>query len=377
MSYPLPLPEPLRAAVRPGTRVLLGLSGGLDSAMALAALQALGCTVLCVTFRNFAQEDPLGAAADPGQEAPQLARAQGAEHFFDDLREEFHEQVISPFVTEYLAARTPNPCVVCNAAVRFPALVRLADEHGCQMVATGHYARIGASAAGAAVLLRGHDPAKDQSYFLHRIDSGLFERIVFPLGWYRKAEVREGAVRLGLPVAGQAESQEVCFLPDDDRSRLFPAGPVGLVQGGDIVDRRGRVLGRHRGLVHYTVGQRRGLKVAAAEPLYVLELEAAAGRLVVGTRDQLRTERVIADRFQRAVTDFPEAGLPAGEVTARIRHRHRGVRVRSWRLVDQRIEVEFAEAAVGVAPGQALVLYQGDVVLGGGRILASSAAERV
>ena len=372
MSFPLPLTEWLRAAARPGTRVLLGLSGGVDSAMALAVLQALECKVLCVTFRNFAQDEPGSTTARDGQDARELARSLGAEHFVHDLSGEFTSGVISPFVAEYLAARTPNPCVTCNAEVRFPALIRLAAEHGCTLAATGHYARIGKDESGRPVLMRGVDLEKDQSYFLHRIDPVHFGSLVFPLGWFRKPEVRQAAARLKLPLAEKAESQEICFLPDDDRSHLFPAAEAALVGPGDIVDGQGHVLGRHRGLIHYTVGQRRGLGIAASEPLYVLELNANTSRLVVGTRSELHKTCVRTDRFHKAVSDFPDNGPGLENVVARIRHRHRGVRVESWRLDGGCLDVGLAEPAAGVAPGQSLVLYRGDMVLGGGRILAAA-----
>jgi len=381
MAFPLPIPPALRAGVPPGARVLVALSGGVDSAVALALLAELGCEVEAVTFRNFCHAEPPGdgAAVDRAccsleaiEEARRVARQCGARHRVTDVAELFRAQVIAPFVAEYASGRTPNPCLACNARVRFPELVRLADRDGCDLVATGHYARVERGPDGAARLLRGRDPRKDQAYFLYGVGRALLPRVVFPLGWYRKEEVRAAAAALGLPVAGRPESQEICFVPGDDRRFLFADGPAAAA--GEIVDRAGRVLGRHRGLAHYTVGQRRGLGVAAPEPLYVLALEAATNRLVVGPEQALAVSAVACDRFVAAIDGLlPEGPPPApGAFVARIRHRHAGAPVARWRVEGERLAVELAAPASGVAPGQALVLYHDDLVLGGGRIRSAA-----
>lgn len=386
MTFPLPLPDPLRRALPPGTGVLLGLSGGVDSAVALAMLQALGCRVECVTFRNFCYADDADAATEQSccsleavEQARRLAVQAGAPHWVGDLVDPFRDRVITPFIDEYAQGRTPNPCLSCNESVRFPELVRLAARQGCAFAATGHYARIDGQ-GDAARLRRGLDPQKDQSYFLHRLDRSLLGRLVFPLGWYDKGQVREAARELDLPVAERRDSQEICFVPDDDRTFLFtqagrPEVAVAATTPGPIVDREGRVLGRHRGLAHYTVGQRKGLGVAAAEPLYVLALEPADNRLVVGPRSALEATRLVADRFTAQVPGFP-ARWPQGATgawaavrpVAQVRHRHAGTPVASWRLDGDRLEVELAEPVTGVAPGQGLALYDGDLVLAGARL---------
>jgi len=276
LTFPLPLAEDLRRRLPPGTRVLLGVSGGVDSAVALAVLTELGCEVACVTFKNFCYgeddrfTDRSCCSLDAIDAARRLAARFGAAHWVADVEPAFRDAVITPFIAEYRSGRTPNPCLLCNGDVRFPELVRLADRQGCDVAATGHYARI-AVEAGQARLMRGLDPDKDQAYFLHRIDRGLFPRLVFPLGWSTKPEVRAAARVLGIPVADKPDSQEICFVPGDDRSFLFAEG-AGTVPG-PIVDTAGRELGTHRGLVHYTVGQRRGLGVAAGAPLYVVALD--------------------------------------------------------------------------------------------------------
>jgi len=393
MSFPLPIPEDLRRALPPGTGVLLGISGGVDSAVTLALLRALECDVQCVTFKNFCYSDDdaftdksccsLEAIGDAGR----LARSYGVPHWVGDVEKPFRANVIDPFIQEYTRARTPNPCLDCNGIVRFPELVRLADRQGCAFAATGHYARI--SGAGEnSFLQRGVDPAKDQSYFLHRINRRLFPRLVFPLGGYVKTDVREAARQLGIRVADKRDSQEICFVPDGDRTFLFDQvsdGDARALAPGEIVDRSGRVRGRHRGLIHYTVGQRKGLGIAAPDPLYVLELDLAAARLVVGPKEELETLTVSGDEFVAAVDGLPDRwalgdplpGLPevAEEVVLSIRHRHAGAKVAAWTLKDGYIEVTLADPVDGAAPGQGLVLYAGDIVLGGARILGRQGRE--
>ncbi len=387
MTFPLPIPDPLRRALPPGTGVLLGISGGVDSAVTLALLRALDCDVQCVTFKNFcysnddAFTEKSCCSLDAIEDARRLALSFDAPHWVGDVEKPFRESVIEPFVEEYARARTPNPCLDCNGVVRFPELVRLAARQGCSFAATGHYARVEGGR-----LLRGLDPEKDQSYFLHRVDRHLFERLVFPLGWYVKDEVRRAARELGIRVADKRDSQEICFVPDGDRSFLFEqvtGGDNRALVPGDIVDRSGGVLGSHRGLIHYTVGQRKGLGIAAPDPLYVLELDLDSGHLVVGSKEELLTLTVTGDDFVPAVPDFPASwrrgeplpGIPGrdlGETVLGIRHRHGGARVGGWTLEGDRISVDLVEPVDGAAPGQGMVLYHGDMVLGGARIASGS-----
>ncbi len=390
MTFPLDIPAPVRRQLPPGTGVVLGISGGVDSAVTLALLAHLGCEVQCVTFKNicFAETDdqaPVTACCslDAITEARRQAARFGVPHWVADIEAPFRTRVIRPFIAEYAAGRTPNPCLYCNSTLRFPELVRLARRQGCAFAATGHYARLEPLPGGGSRLLKGVDEAKDQSYFLHRVDRNLWPQVVFPLGWYTKRQVRRAAAELGLAVAGKPDSQEICFVPDDDRSGLFgdlaTAGHPATVPG-EIVAADGRVLGRHRGLVHYTVGQRRGLGIAADRPLYVLALDLPHSRLIVGYREELARTVVGGDSFVAAVSGFPRRwsrgeALPDAEsprVTLRIRHRHRGAEVAGWVLDGDRLEVTLVEPVDGAAPGQGMVLYADDVVLGGARIRAAA-----
>jgi tRNA-specific 2-thiouridylase len=376
MGFPLTVHEQLAAAAGPGTDVLLGVSGGVDSSVALALLQHLGCNVHCITIKNFCTaQGRFGGDANRSccsfeaiDGARRLAARFDAKHWVSNAEDVFAERVIEPFVGEYLDGRTPNPCVLCNQSVRFPLLLHLADQLGCTSVATGHYARVEQGADGPR-LLRGVDRAKDQSYFLHGLDPASLGRCLFPLGWSTKPEVRAAAAALGLESAGRPDSQEICFVPDDDRGFLFADRAV---RGpGDIVDAAGRVLGRHEGLEKYTVGQRRGLGVAAPAPLYVLRLDAAANRLVVGAAADLAVDRIRCDGW-RGLAPLPADGPDDGIVwTAQLRHRHEGVPVAGWRRDGNAMSVELAVSAAAAAPGQFLVLYADERVMGGGRIIAT------
>lgn len=378
MPFPLVIHDDLRRAIAPGASVLLAISGGVDSAVSLAALCELGCDVQTVTFKNFcyAQHDDAPEKAccslDAIDEARALAARFEVRHRVHDVADRFRARVIEPFVAEYAAARTPNPCLACNSTVRFPELLRLADRQGCDLVATGHYARTAPGPDGTAWLRRGVDRDKDQSYFLSHVPRDVWSRVVFPLGWSRKPEVRAAARALGLRVAGRAESQEICFVPGGDRAGLFPDGALG--RPGPVVDTGGRVLGEHHGLGRYTVGQRRGLGIAHREPLYVLALELATNRLVVGTREETAVRSLHCDQVTVHDPDLCDHGRANGLV-AQVRHRHGGAAVAGWRRSDDRLQVDLAEPVRGAAPGQGLTLYAGDRVVACGRLVSAAEAE--
>ncbi len=391
MNFPLEIPAPVRRLLPPGTGVLLGISGGVDSAFTLALLSALECDVQCVTFKNVcfsetADDAPATACCslDAIEDARRQSHRFGAPHWVGNIEESFRTDIIEPFIAEYAAGRTPNPCLRCNSRLRFPELVRLAARQGCSFAATGHYARLAPvpDSPREVRLLQGVDPAKDQSYFLHRVERELWSRLVFPLGWYTKDQVRGAARELGLEVADKPDSQEICFVPDDDRTSLFAdlaAKGAPATEPGEIVNEQGEILGRHTGLIHYTVGQRRGLGIAAPFPLYVLALDLPRRRLVVGYREDLARKHLSGDDFIAAVADFPAQwssgqdllGMSAPEVILKIRHRHVGARVASWELEGDELRVALEEQVHAAAPGQGMVLYARDIVLGGARILGA------
>jgi tRNA-specific 2-thiouridylase len=340
------------------------MSGGVDSSLAAALLVGKGHEVVGLTMRLFCHEEAgherSCCSMDSIESARQTAAKLGIPHHVVDLRRDFRDRVIDNFIGEYRAGRTPNPCVECNRHVKFGALLERARALGCGRLATGHYVRI-VTRNGVRMLAQGVDERKDQSYFLWALGRRQLERAVFPLGGMAKAEVRRRARELGLAAAERPESQEICFSEGsyaDYLERRFPAEP------GDIVDREGRVLGRHRGIARYTVGQREGLGLALGRPLYVLEIDPAANRITVGEDRELLAGACLVE----GVNWVPER--PRGEVRClvRIRHRHPGAAARIKLLSKNRAEVRFDGPQRAVTPGQSAVFYRGGVVLGGGVI---------
>lgn len=338
--------------------VAVAFSGGVDSALAAHLLREQGFEVLAVHLR-------LTAAAEGARRAAQLAQALGLPFVEVDLRPEFEAWVVRQFVQSYARGLTPNPCVRCNAVIKFGMLWERVQTWGARYLATGHYVRRLPAPEGGFGLWRGRDRSKDQSYFLQRLPRDIFLRVLFPLGELTKEEVRRRFQALGLPAMDlPPESQEVCFIPPEGyREFLRRAG--GAATPGEIVDARGRYLGRHQGLIHYTVGQRRGLGVAAREPLYVLKLCPETNRVVVGPKAAL-----FAPGLRAGAPNWlwePPAG--EFEATAVIRYRHPGVRARIRQEADG-LTVVFAQPQAAVAPGQAVAFYEGDRLLGGAWIEA-------
>ncbi len=351
-----------------GTRVVVGLSGGVDSAVAALRLKERGCEVFGVTTRNFCLDDiPGGDRLDEhsccSQEAVaaarELASDLGFPHQVLDLAPLFAREVIDDFVREYGAGRTPNPCVRCNRFVRFPSLLDHARRLGASRVATGHYLRLVRHPRSGWHLARAIDQAKDQSYYLHGLSPEILASCVFPLGRSSKQEVREEARRHGLACADAPESQEICFVPGGDRSWLTGEGKG----PGEIVDSTGRVVGRHRGLPHYTVGQRRGLGLGGASPHYVTRIEAEENRIRIGGEDELLRRVLRCDRSW-----LRDPGEGADGLVARTRSRHAGRAVERIEFEGDRLTVILRDPDRAPAPGQSVVLYRDDVVVGGGRL---------
>jgi tRNA-specific 2-thiouridylase len=278
--------------------------------------------------------------------------------------------VLADFAAEHEAGRTPNPCARCNGEIKFGAFLRRADELGIDMVASGHYVRRAGDDATGWRLLRGLDPAKDQSYMLHMLGQRALARSLFPVGELPKAETRALAERFGLPVATKPDSQELCFAPSGDAGAYAREHLPHLVHEGDVVDPAGTVLGRHDGAFAFTIGQRRGTGVAVGERRYVIDVDQAANRVVVGPGELLERGGLVADRFSWIAGEPP--GIGPFEAEVRIRYRGDGVPCVAEALGHDRVRVEFRVAQRAVAPGQSAVLYRGDEVLGGGRIVEAT-----
>lgn len=350
-------------------RVLVAMSGGVDSSVAAALMVEAGHDVVGVTLKQWEGADgsmPLTGCCTVGdaEDARSAARVLGIPYYVLDHVEEFTREVVDRFGAEYLAGRTPNPCVECNRRVRFGALFDRMDRLGCDVLVTGHHARVDGE-PGQRRLLVGVDRAKDQSYVLHMLDQERLARILLPIGEMSKADVRAHAGRLGLRTARKPDSQDLCFVAGDYRDLLRERFP-GSDRAGDIVDADGTVIGSHHGTTDFTVGQRRGLGIARGEPLYVTGIDPVAGRVVVGQRDDLR-----ASGCRLEGVSWVSGAAPSDDrVDVKVRYRSHAVAARIEPDGDEWI-VHFDEPVEAVAPGQAGVLYRGDEVLGGGTIAAA------
>lgn len=347
--------------------MLVALSGGVDSSAAAALLVAQGHEVAGVSMRVHDFSDRARGrsccAPDDLEDARAVARHLGIPFYVANVEEEFGRRVVDRFVDDYLAGLTPNPCIACNTEVKFDWLLRRARALGARL-ATGHYARVEARGDRLA-LLAGADPAKDQSYFLHGLGQAELADLLFPVGHLPKAEVRDLAARTGLPTARKAESQEICFVTDGDAAGFVELRRPGAARPGEVVDGSGRVLGRHGGVHRFTVGQRRGLGVAAGAPAYVVRIDVEAARVVVGPAGEASVDRFVVEEVHWVSSFPPQPGKP---LRVRVRHRHEGEEGRVVPGPGRRAEVLLRAPVRGVAPGQAAVFYDGDEVVGGGRI---------
>ena len=339
----------------PRKRVFVAMSGGVDSSLAAALLKKAGYEVSGVYMQLWS-----------GMER-NTSDLEHTCHMLDiplhklNLETEFQSLVIDYFCEEYSLGCTPNPCIVCNQHIKFGLLLDRVLEMGADYLATGHYTRIERLPNGYR-LLKAVDITKDQSYFLYALGQRELQHLLFPLGNLDKVEVRKLAAKLGLPTANRHESQDICFIPDNDY-RSFIAKHISL-QSGDIVDTEGRVLGGHDGLAQYTVGQRQGLGLTSNKRLYVLKLDTADNRLVVGTKDQLLSNTLFASKLSWVSGEAPKQPI---SIMAKIRYRSPEVAAR-LHLRHGVAEVNFHQPQPAITPGQAIVFYQGDAVLGGGII---------
>lgn len=370
--YMIPFPAYVgRVVAQTRTRVVVGMSGGVDSSAAAALLLGQGYEVIGVTLKLWPQ-DCVNRAEDKccGPQAVMDARAVchrlNIPYYLVDEAGEFQRLVIQYFADEYKAGRTPNPCVMCNEHLKFGKLLRKARALGAELVATGHYARIRRDeASGRFLLLRGRDRRKDQSYFLFSLRQEQLAHVLFPLGDRTKDNTREVARECQLKTAAKEESMEICFVPDRDYGRFLRQ--TGLVQPhrGDIVDLQGRKLGEHEGIEFFTIGQRKGLRVSHPTPLYVVDLDPETNRVIVGGGEALARHELTVERCNWIPFDCPPGVL---EVSAKIRYNHPGAAATVYPAPDGTAVVRFAEAQRAVTPGQACVFYQGDMVVGGGWI---------
>ncbi|RME49571.1 MAG: tRNA 2-thiouridine(34) synthase MnmA [Chloroflexi bacterium] len=350
-------------------RVVVAMSSGVDSSTSAALLVEQGYDVIGVMMRIWGEATSGGinrcCAPQAVADARDVARHLGIPFYLLDFQDEFKRYVVDYFVAEYAAGRTPSPCIMCNRHIRFRFLLQRALALEADYLATGHYARIRQTADGRYQLLKGADTQKDQSYFLYMLGQAQLKHVLFPVGGYTKTQVRQMARERGLPVAEKAESQELCFLADGDYRRFIQDYAPEAVVPGPILDQTGRVLGEHAGLPLYTIGQRRGLGIALGEPAYVLHMDRERNALVVGP-DQALHQRELTVHSVSYVAGEPPAGEMA--VTAKVRSMGTETPAILIPLDGDRAQVVFDRPVRAIAPGQAAVFYDDDVVIGGGII---------
>lgn len=350
-------------------KVVIGLSGGVDSSVAAYLLKENGYDVIGVTMKTWHGEDkPQAECAGAGivEDAEKVAKMLNIPYHVIDFHKEFDENVVSYFVNEYVCGHTPNPCIICNRTVKWEALLKKAKEFGAEYIATGHYSNIVKLQNGRYSIKRAACKEKDQTYVLYNLTQEQLAHTLMPVGGYSKDKIRSIAKNIGLSVAEKSDSQEICFIPDNDYAGFIESHTGEESIPGNFVDINGNILGRHKGIINYTVGQRKGLGIALGYPVFVLKILPETNEVVLGSNEQVFSSRLVADKVNfMGIEDIDENE----KYMAKIRYNHKGALCNIKRLENGKIECIFEQPQRAVTPGQAVVFYKDDYIAGGGIII--------
>ena len=350
-------------------KVAVGMSGGVDSSVAAYLLKEQGYDVIGVTMQIWQDEDPLAQAENGGccglsavDDARRVADRLGIPYYVLNFKREFKENVIDYFMDEYMHARTPNPCIACNRYVKWEALLNRARELGCDYIATGHYARVVQLDNGRYALKKSATDRKDQTYALYNLTQEQLAHTLMPVGEYEKEQIREIAAKIGLLIANKPDSQEICFIPDNDYAGYIERESGKTFPKGNFIDLEGSILGTHKGIIHYTIGQRKGLGLSMGSPVFVVDIRPETNEVVIGSNLDTFHDSLYAGKVNLMSVDALEGER---EVVAKIRYSHKGAPCRIRMVDEDTVLCKFEEPVRAITPGQAVVFYDGDIVLGG------------